>query len=186
VVVLWATNSALQSREVAFEIGAASAYERAIIPCCVHIPPNTLPWGLAERQALVMDRQTGWDKLANRVAEMINFGGPLELAPLLELAGRFLAPSHALDLIMLGYTLELKNVSSSPVYDITITSPDPSHAPPEWHDALERKKLDPNQSVILFRDSTETASDVVIEWSDVAETRQRRVVTVEPTDTSVA
>lgn len=72
-VILWYTPSAEHSNEVAFEIGAAFAYAKRIIPCSVHISPAKLPWSLSELQAVALDTEEGWLKLGSSLATALEF-----------------------------------------------------------------------------------------------------------------
>jgi hypothetical protein len=124
VVILWCTPAAATSKEVAFEIGAAFAYGRRIIPCAVHVPPSKLPWSLSELQAPALDTQQGWLQLADAVANALDYGGSIEKTPLLELAEKFTAPSDAVEVKAVGLTVEFKNTSNAPITNIQVdTSP---------------------------------------------------------------
>lgn len=175
VVLLWATSSALDSKEVAFEIGAAAATKRYIIPCCVHIPPDSLPWGLDRLQALILDSESGWMQLAERIAEVTKYQGRLELDPLKELSECFEAPDDALTAEALGYTIELKNRSKSQIDEIRLEPAD-EHPLPVWATEFDIATLGPGESVVMLRDRSEGRRSLSLSWSDVTgATRQRRV-----------
>ncbi len=181
LVLLWATPSALESPEVAFEIGAAFAYERDVLPCCIHIPPATLRWSLSERQALLMDKRDSWVHLAERVAQAVGYSAPIVQAPLTDLAQRFQAPSDALAMSALGYTLEFKNNSKSVVSNIKLEARPSGTASPDWLQGVS-KVLNAGESVVVFRDQTSSESEVELSWTDITGARQRRVLSVPPTD----
>lgn len=172
VVLLWGTSSALQSREVAFEVGAAMAYDLPIITCCVHIAPAALPWGLAERQALIMDSDQGWEQLPDEIASIINFAGAVDKAPLRELADRYEAPGDALDVSALGYTLEFHNRSSTPISDVEFVASDEGGTP-EWATALKGAVLEPDAFAVVLRDA-ESERTVDVTWRDIAGATHRR------------
>lgn len=177
VVVLWATSSALRSKEVAFEIGAAYASKNQIIPCCVHIPPEELPWGLSRRQALKLDSEAGWVQLADQIATIINFQGNLDLEPLKGLARRFEAPDDALSVDALGYTVELENRSKSHISNIQVSAADGS-PPPAWAGGFDVQALAPGKSVVMFREHGASAVDLDLSWIDVTGALRKRRITV--------
>ncbi|HVW45412.1 MAG TPA: TIR domain-containing protein [Solirubrobacterales bacterium] len=179
-VILWGTISALESKEVAFEIGAAAATHRYVIPCCVHISPDTLPWGLDDRQALKLDTEDGWIHLAERIAEVTRYPGKLELDSLRELARRFEAPDDALVIEALGYTVELKNRSQSRIDDIRVERAD-RHPLPTWAREFDVPTLAPEESVVMFRGHDEGERALCLSWSDVTGATRKRTVTVRAT-----
>lgn len=179
VVILWATSSALESKEVAFEIGAARAVRSSIIPCCVHIPPEDLPWGLAQRQAVKLDSEAGWTQLADQVAAINNFQGGLDLEPLLSLARRFQAPDDALVMDALGYTVELANRSKGSISDIQIRSGDGSPLP-AWVEGFDAQSLEPGESLVVFREGGEETTDISLSWTDVTGAVRKRRIEVPP------
>lgn len=181
VVILWATASALQSREVAFEIGAAMAYKLPIVACCVHISPTALPWGLAERQALVMDSDSGWEQLPDELAAIVNFGGPIDKSPLRELADRYEAPGDALEISALGYTVELRNQSSTPITDVRLAESQEGSEVPQWSTALEAAALEPNAFIVLLRDAEPHETSFDVSWKDIAGATHRRAIVLQGT-----
>lgn len=107
LVIVWATPSGIESREVAFELGAALALSRPLIPCCVHVAPETLPWSLDEIQALtLLDKEDDWIRLAHSIATFVNFTGRVNEEPLTALAQRFKSTSDAVDFRTAGRTVE--------------------------------------------------------------------------------
>jgi hypothetical protein len=180
VVLLWATSSALESKEVAFEIGAAAAAKRYIIPCCVHISPDSLPWGLDHLQALMLDSEKGWIQLAERIGEVTKYPGKIELGPLRELSQRFEAPDDALVAEALGYTIELRNRSKSQIDDIRLEPAD-EHPLPTWATEFDIATLAPGESVVMLRDRSEGRRSLFLYWSDVTGATRRRLVTLPAT-----
>jgi hypothetical protein len=181
VVILWATNAALQSKEVAFEIGAAYAYERTVIPCCVHISPELLPWGLAERQALQLDNEDGWRQLAEQIAGIVDFQGALNFEPLESLAQKFEAPSDALSLSSLGYTIEIQNRSDGPISSIHVQPADEKPTP-QWAAAVQGAALHPGESLVVFREHDSASQELAIRWQDVTGAAQQRRVFIPAID----
>jgi hypothetical protein len=175
--ILWATPNALQSREVAFEIGAAMAYGLPIISCCVHISPSTLPWGLAERQALVMDSESGWEKLPEELGTLLNFQGVIDSDPLKNLSDVYEAPGDALELSAVGHTLEFRNISATPISEIRVSGSDVT----DWSEALESTVLDPGGFVVLLRDPNPRETSCVLSWKDIAGVSHSREVSVKGT-----
>lgn len=183
LVVLWATASALDSREVAFEIGAALAYDKRVLPCCVHIHPKSLPWGLSEKQALLLDEPDGWRRLADEVGNIINYSGVISYAPLLGLAGNYQAPSDAVRIDALGNTIEITNTSASPISGVRLQQADAAAGTPlpEWASAAQDLTLPPHESVLLFRPSATEDVDLALVWTDITGTSQTRRIQIAAT-----
>jgi hypothetical protein len=165
VVILWGTPDALESKEVAFEIGAALALERKVIPCAVHVPPEDLPWGLSELQAVTLDSSDGWQRLTDAIANALDYKGVIQNAPLVALSRNFTAPSDALLIRTVGFTIELRNSSPSRIVNIqatVVTGPEP-----EWLQAVGGISLEPDQATVLLRDA-HSFQKVSFTWTDVA------------------
>ena len=172
LVILWASPEALKSREVAFEIGAALAADRQVIPCCVHISPEELPFSLSETQALtLLDREEGWNSLADRIAEAIHYSSPIDQRPLHSLSQRFKATSNALMVEALGITLELRNTSDTAITNLQVHSLD--NIAPLWAKVIEGLDLAPKSAILTMR-RDEPSKEVTITWTDIAGCSHKR------------
>ncbi len=176
VVILWCTPSAANSKEVAFEIGAAFAYERRIIPCAVHMPPSKLPWSLSEFQAPALDSSEGWIQLAEAVAVALEYGGGIDRGPLLQLAAKFTAPNTALDVQFIGRTVIFKNTSNAPISNVQIVAV--AGLPPSWINAINGKELKDGQSKTRLRQPIEENQEFDLSWGDVAGATHRRRIQI--------
>jgi hypothetical protein len=179
VVVLWATPNALESKEVAFEIGAAFAFDKAIIPCCVHVPPSSLPWSLSEIQAhTVLDKEDGWDQLATVVANQLNLPIAIDKAPLLEFATRFRATSQAVEFEAIGLTIEIRNTSTSAVTGLGLEASDQGETLPAWASAFQDIDLAAGESKLLIRGVDTPDRHFRLTWTDAVGIPHTRDVSV--------
>lgn len=169
VVILWATRESMSSTEVAFEIGAAYAFEKRVLPCCVHISPGSLKWSLSERQALIMDQKSGWERLAKDVADAINYASTYDLSDLDALASDFTTPLRALEVESLGLTLVLRNVADVALSGIAIEAVKGCPVP-DWAASVTDLTLEARGSMYLARRPGEEASSLVVRWTDLAGT----------------
>lgn len=177
-VVLWGTPAAIQSKEVAFEMGAAFAFGKPVVPCAVHVSPRDLPWSLAELQAVTLDETKGWRFLADTIANQVGYQQGILEAPLLELARKFAAPNDALGVEVVGRTIKLENRSDSRISKVGVTSEDGAEV--EWAPALHGLTLEPHEFTILLRDAA-PQQQVRFAWTDVAGAPHARAVTVPAT-----
>ena len=176
VVILWCTPAAAHSKEVAFEIGAAFAYDKRIIPCAVHLPPSKLPWSLSELQALTLDTPDGWILMGEAVANALGYGASIDNAPLLQLATKFTAPSDALDVKVIGHTVEFRNTSSAPITNVQVVTV--AGASPSWVVAIQGGSLQAGQGKTLLRHPPADSQEFELSWDDVAGTRHRRCLQI--------
>lgn len=176
MVILWCTPAAANSKEVAFEIGAAFAYGRRIIPCAVHLPPSKLPWSLSELQAPALDTPEGWIQLAEAVANALGYGGAIHKEPLLQLAKKFTAPSDALEVKVIGHTVEFKNTSSAPITNVHVAPVDGPQPP--WVVAMQGGSLLAGQGKTVLRQSPADRQEFELTWDDVAGATHRRRVEI--------
>jgi hypothetical protein len=182
IMILWATPAALESNEVAFEVGAAFAYGTPVIPCCVHVPPMKLPWGLSQVQAHnTLDSEEGWRQLATAIANQLNLPIALDNGPLLALASRFQATSNALEIITIGLTVEVRNTSSAPVADLAVVPAD-GRPGPQWALAVDGLSLKAGEGRLIFRDEEPDRRLVRLTWTDVVGVSHGRDVAVPPTN----
>jgi hypothetical protein len=180
VVVLWATPAAIASREVAFEIGAAFACSKVVLPCAIHIKPSSLPWSLSELQVLMLDQERGWLELAAAIANVTQYPGSVKEVPLLELAARFTTRSEALRVSCIGYTVEFLNTSKAPIMGLRAVSCglDPV---PTWVAAVEGISLEPGKSSVVLRDREPGEYKLQFTWTDVTGGTQRQEATIKGT-----
>ena len=176
VVILWCTPAAVDSKEVAFEIGAAFAYKKRIIPCAVHLPPSRLPWSLSEFQVPALDTPQGWKQLAEAVGSALEYGGAISDAPLAELAAKFTAPNNALEVKPIGHTIEFKNTSTTPITNVQIVAV--AGSSPSWLVAINGASLQAGQGKIILRQPPADEQEIELMWNDIAGATHRRRVTV--------
>ena len=180
IVLLWATKNALSSREVAFEIGAAFAYKKPIIPCAVHISPPDLPWSLSELQAVTLDTEDGWRQLSNAIANMVEYPHIIMDEYMIDLSKKFTVSNDALVVESVGQIIKLKNSSISRI--ISLSAEIVAGMPPVWLKAVQDLCIEPGQEKIFMRNPTKEKESVSIKftWLDVSGAAHACVTTIYP------
>lgn len=176
IVILWCTPAATNSKWVAFEIGAAFAYGRRIIPCAVHLAPSDLPFNLSELQAPALDTADGWLNMADAVANYLAYPGVIDRDPLIQLAKQFTASTSALQVDAIGMTIGFKNVSHAPIADLQVKPA--AGEDPSWVSAVRGVALQPGQSRTLLRSEDAEDREFDVTWRDVAGVAHKQRVLV--------
>lgn len=130
-----------------------------------------------------MDTPAGWTELGQQVARRINYAGVIDVQPLQGLGERYESPDDAVTVAALGYTLEVRNTSSTPVRDIKILAADASE-PPSWAAGIEGLSLAPGERTILLRDAAPEPVSIKVSWTNISDVRQSRLVEVPATAAS--
>ena len=161
-VLLLATPRAFHSLEVCFELGAAAAYSRAVIPCCVGLSPAHLPLGLDNVQAFDLTTTRGWAALLRELAIKSRYVGRVEDAQLTELAHVMAGRPDLLSVSARGRTLELRNLSDQRLRSLAAETSLTQE--PEWLARINGRDLIPADQLVIVRSPGEGEIVLEVSW----------------------
>jgi hypothetical protein len=178
MVIVLATPDAFASREVCFEIGAAAALERTLLPARAHFAAEDLPLGLDRLESPDLTTQDGWRRLLRDVAAESEYMGEIVDSHAATWAAEVTASADSLVVVAEGHAVYIRNQGRSDLVDLRLERVDAGEG--EWLAFLDGKSIAPLGELSGWRPSPSDSVRFELSWMDARSGKRHSTVLEAP------
>lgn len=174
LVVVVATPDAFASREVCFEIGAAAALDKTIVPARAHLGAEDLPLGLDRLESPDLTTEDGWRRLLRDVAAQSDYLGEIVDTQAAAWAAQVTAFADALAVAAEGHAVYVRNQSRSQMAELHVEHIDSGEG--GWLSFLNDRAIEPQGEISGWRPSPHEHVRFEVSWLEPATGRRHSTI----------